>query len=87
VVVARERVRVDAARREQLIEEPLRRLFARGQKTRVFRGDVPPEWLATALLSLVETVLSKRPSLGPDDTVDRVSGLLLNGIRRAGPGR
>jgi TetR/AcrR family transcriptional regulator, mexCD-oprJ operon repressor len=83
IVLARERVRVDPARREELIEEPLRRLFARGQKARTFRGDVPPEWLARALLSLVEAVASRRPSLGRDDTVDRVSSVFLDGIRRA----
>lgn len=81
IVLARERVRVDAARRERLIEQPLRRMFARGQKKRVFRGDVPPEWLASALLSLVEAVSSQGPALGRDDTVDRVAGLFLDGIR------
>jgi TetR/AcrR family transcriptional regulator, mexCD-oprJ operon repressor len=87
IVLARERVRVDPARREELIEEPLRRLFARGQKARTFRSDVPPEWLARALLSLVEAVASRRPSLGRDDTVDRVSSVFLDGIRRARPVR
>jgi hypothetical protein len=83
IVLARERVRVEPVRREKLIEEPLRLLFMRGQKARVFRSDVPPEWLANALVSLVEAVASRPRSLGRDDTVDRVSALFLDGIRRA----
>ena len=86
VVLARERVRVEPARREMLIEEPLRHLFMRGQKARVFRSHVPPEWLARALLSVVEAVASRPQSAGRDDMVDRVSELFLDGIRRATPG-
>ena len=81
IVLARERVRVDSERRKRLIEEPLRQLFGRGQRKRVFRGDLPPELLASALLSMVEAVSSQAPALGRDDTVDRVAGLFLDGIR------
>jgi AcrR family transcriptional regulator len=87
IVLARERVRVDPKRREKLIEEPLRRVFSRGQKMRVFRKDVPPDLLAAALLSLVEAVASRSPALGRDDAVERVATVFLDGIRRAEPAR
>jgi TetR/AcrR family transcriptional repressor of mexCD-oprJ operon len=83
IVVARERMRVDPDQRQALVEEPLRRVFERGQDDGSFRTDVPPAWLATALVSLVEAVASRPPSFGRDDTVDRVSSLFLEGIRRA----
>jgi TetR/AcrR family transcriptional repressor of mexCD-oprJ operon len=87
IVLARERVSVEPALRASLIEKPLRRLFARGQKVGVFRSDLPPEWLAGALVSVIEDVASKPPSVGRDDTVERVSSLFLDGIRLATPVR
>jgi AcrR family transcriptional regulator len=84
IVLARERVHVDEERRKEIIDDPLRRLFMRGQKSGVFRNDVPPEWLARALVGIVEAVASTAPGvLGRDDTVDRVSSVFLDGIRRA----
>jgi TetR/AcrR family transcriptional repressor of mexCD-oprJ operon len=85
IVLARERVQVDPARRRILIEDPLGQVFARGQKARIFRDDVPPEWLASALVSLVEAVASSPRPLGRDDTVERVSSVFIDGIRRARP--
>jgi TetR/AcrR family transcriptional repressor of mexCD-oprJ operon len=85
VVLARERVSVEPALRASLIEKPLRRLFARGQKAGVFRSDLPPDWLASALVSVIEDVASKPASAGRDDTVERVSSLFLDGIRVATP--
>lgn len=86
IVLARERIQIDAERRKKIIDDPLRRLFMRGQKSGVFRSDVPAEWLAGALLGLVEAAAST-PSgpIGRDDTVDRVSSVFLEGIRRARP--
>jgi TetR/AcrR family transcriptional repressor of mexCD-oprJ operon len=84
IVLARERVQVDEERRKRLLDDPLRRLFTRGQKAGVFRNDVPPEWLARALVALVEAVASTSPRVvGRDDTVDRVSSVFMDGIRRA----
>jgi hypothetical protein len=60
-------------------------MFARGQRARVFRRDVPPDWLAGALLGFVEAVASSAPGLGRDDTVERIASVFLHGIRRAGP--
>jgi TetR/AcrR family transcriptional regulator, mexCD-oprJ operon repressor len=85
IVLARERVHVEPASRRELLEDPLRRLFARGQRARVFRRDVQPEWLAAALLGFIEAVASASPVLGRDDTVERIASVFLCGIRRAGP--
>jgi hypothetical protein len=83
IVLARERIHVDDRRRKEIIDDPLRRLFVRGQKSGVFRNDVPPEWLARALVGIVEAVASTSPRLvGRDDTVDRVTSVFLDGIRR-----
>ena len=83
IVLARERIRVDEKRRKEMIDDPLRRLFARGQRSGVFRNDVPPEWLARTLVGIVEAVASTSPAAaGRDDTVDRVSSVFLDGIRR-----
>jgi TetR/AcrR family transcriptional regulator, mexCD-oprJ operon repressor len=86
IVLARERVHVDEDRRKQIVDDPLRKLFARGQRSGVFRNDVPPEWLARALVGIVEAVASTSPGvIGRDDTVARVSSVFLEGIRRAPP--
>jgi len=81
-VLARRRVPpADDAPRETLIEEPLRQMFARGQKSGVFRSDIPVEWLAAGLVNIVASVVSTLPARGRDDTVDLVSGLFLEGVR------
>jgi len=80
-VLARGRARADEGAKDAPIAEPLRRMFARGQKSGAFRRDVPVEWLAHALLDLVASVVATRPAMGRDDTVALVSGLFLDGAR------
>jgi TetR/AcrR family transcriptional repressor of mexCD-oprJ operon len=80
-VLAGSRVPADDAPREKLIEEPLRQMFARGQKNGEFRSDLPVEWLAASLVNIVASVVSTLPARGRDDTVDLVSGLFLEGVR------
>jgi len=79
-VLARERVHVPD-KHARLIEEPLRRMFARGQKGGAFRKDVPVDWLTVALIDLVEGVVSARRTMGRDDTVELVASLFLDGTR------
>jgi AcrR family transcriptional regulator len=81
IVLARERVRVDPERHERLIAQPLRRMVTRGQKAGSFRSDVPAPWLASALVDLVESVVSTAPARGRDDTVELVASLFLEGAR------
>jgi AcrR family transcriptional regulator len=84
IVLARERIHVDEGQRKELIDDPLRRLFMRGQRAGVFRNDVPAAWLARALVGVVEAAASMSPgSVGRDDTVDRVSSVFLDGVRGA----
>jgi AcrR family transcriptional regulator len=79
IVVANEGVRTPA--RAELIERPLKRMFSRGQKAGAFRSDAPPDWLAVALVSLVESVMSLPRTKGRDDMVALVSKVFLDGIR------
>jgi AcrR family transcriptional regulator len=81
VVLARERVRPDAAQLEQRLLAPLRALIGRGQGTGVIRTDVPVSWLTDSLLSLVVTVLLARPQLGDEDAVAVITSLFLDGSR------
>jgi AcrR family transcriptional regulator len=80
-VLARSHVPAEDTPREKLIEMPLREMFARGQKSGVFRSDIPVEWLAAGLVNIVASVVSTLPARGRDDTVDLVSGLFLEGVR------
>jgi TetR/AcrR family transcriptional regulator, mexCD-oprJ operon repressor len=83
-VLARERVRPDAADYDDRLVAPLRRLFERGQAAHAFRADIAVEWLTNALLDLVASVVASRPALGRDDTVAAVSALFLDGARAPG---
>ena len=81
VVVARERVQPDPERFEALVLEPLRRLFAAGQRAGNIRDDIPSSWLTDALVGLVVSVLPSRPLLGREDTIAALSSLFLEGAR------
>ena len=80
-VVARERVRPDSEQFEQLVLEPLRRLFEHAQAAGEIRADIPKTWLTDALVGLVVSVLSSRPVLGREDTIAVVSAFFLDGAR------
>ena len=80
-VLARERVRPDPEQFEQLVLEPLRRLFEHAQRAGQIRDDIPKTWLTDALVGLVVSVLSSRPVLGREDTIAVVSALFLDGAR------
>jgi TetR/AcrR family transcriptional repressor of mexCD-oprJ operon len=80
-VLARERVRPDAAQLDERLNAPLRALLERGQESGAIRPDVPATWLTESLLGLVVSVLLTRPPLGDEDAVAGVTGLLLVGFR------
>jgi TetR/AcrR family transcriptional repressor of lfrA len=81
IVLARERVRPDAAQLERRLALPLRALLERGQETGVVRMDVAASWLTEALLALVVSVLLARPPLGEEDAAAAITSLFLDGSR------
>ena len=81
VVVTRERAGPARADFERRIASPLRKLIERGQADGELREDVDASWLLESLLALVVTVLPSAPSLGPEDTVDAIASLFLDGAR------
>ena len=80
-VLARERVRFDAEDYERGLLVPLRRLIERGQSERQFRGDIPTEWLTTALVEFVVSVAPSARAFGRDATVAALTTLFLDGAR------
>ena len=80
-VLARERVRFDAEEYERSLLAPLRRLIERGQSEREFRDDVPAEWLTTALVEFVVSVVPSTPAFGRDDTVAALTTFFMDGAR------
>lgn len=80
-VLGRERIGPGSREYERRIAIPLRRLFERGQAAGAFRDDVPTEWLASALVTLVITVLRSVPTMGRDDAVAAISSLFMDGVR------
>jgi len=78
-VLARERVRFDAEEYERSLLAPLRRLIERGQSEREFRDDVPAEWLTTALVEFVVSVVPSTPAFGRDDTVAALTTFFMDG--------
>lgn len=84
VVLARERAEAEQAEFERRVRAPLRALIERGQADGEIRSDVHASWLIESLLALVVTVLPSAPALGPEDTVQAISSLFLDGAR--GPG-
>lgn len=85
VLVARERVRSDAAHFESAITGPLRRLFERGQADGAFRTDIAAARLTESLIGLIAGVSMSTPSLGKEDTIAIIGGLFLDGARARGP--
>lgn len=81
IVLARERVRPDAAQLEDRLASPLRALLERGQESGVIRADVAAPWLTEALLALVVSVLLARPPLGEEDAAASITSLFLDGSR------
>ena len=81
VVLTRERAEPGRADFERQVAGPLRKLIERGQADGELREDVDASWLLESLLALVVTVLPSAPSLGPEDTVDAIASLFLDGAR------
>jgi TetR/AcrR family transcriptional repressor of mexCD-oprJ operon len=81
IVLARERVRPDAAQLEERLALPLRALLERGQETGEIRADVAASWLTETLLALVVSVLLARPPLGEEDAAAAITSLFLDGSR------
>jgi AcrR family transcriptional regulator len=81
VVLTRERTGPPRADFERRIAGPLRKLIERGQAEGELREDVDASWLLESLLALVVTVLPSAPTLGPEDTVDAIASLFLDGAR------
>ena len=81
VVLEKERVRPDATQFETAVEQPLRRLFERGQSTGELRSDVDAASLTGSLIGLVVAILRSTPTLGVEGTAALVSSLFLDGAR------
>ncbi len=86
MVLARERVRPDPEEFERSLARPLRDVLERGQAEGSIRGDIPSEWLAESLVSLVVSILLARPVLGPEDTISAVTRLFLEGAAAGSDG-
>jgi TetR/AcrR family transcriptional regulator, mexCD-oprJ operon repressor len=86
VVLARERVRPDAARLEAQIGARLRGVLERGQASGEIRDDVPASWLTEALLGLVVNILLAPRLLGSEDTIAAITSLFLHGCAGARSG-
>ncbi len=86
MVLARERVRPDPEEFERSLARPLRDVLERGQAEGSSRGDIPSEWLAESLVSLVVSILLARPVLGPEDTISAVTRLFLEGAAAGSDG-
>lgn len=84
VVLVRERGGAPGPDFDQRIAAPLGRLIQRGQAAGDIREDVSASWLLESLLALVVTVMPSAPTLGPEDTIDTIASLFLDGAR--GPG-
>jgi TetR/AcrR family transcriptional repressor of mexCD-oprJ operon len=80
-VLARERVRPEAAQLDERLNAPLRALLERGQQGGELRPEVPAAWLTESLLALVVSILLTRPPLGDEDAVAAVTNLFLDGSR------
>jgi len=81
VVLARERAGPAHGDFDRMVASPLRRLIERGQSDGEIRDDVHPSWLLESLLALVVSVLPSAPALGPEDTVQAIASLFLDGAR------
>ena len=84
VVLVRERAGPARPDFDRRVAGPLLELIARGQADGEIREDVSASWLLESLLALVATVLPAAPALGPEDTVEAIASLFLDGAR--GPG-
>jgi TetR/AcrR family transcriptional repressor of mexCD-oprJ operon len=85
VLLARDRVRSDPARFEDVLTQPLRELFERGQASGDIRGDIPSVRLTESLFGLIVGVLLSSPPLGKEDVIATITGLFFDGARARGP--
>jgi AcrR family transcriptional regulator len=85
LIVAQERVPLEGELFETALFAPLRRAFEHAQGSGTVRGDVATAWLAEALVGTLRSILSARPALGADDTVELVTSLFLDGARSRPP--
>ena len=81
VVLARERTGPARPDFDHRVAGPLRKLIERGQADGEIREDVNASWLLESLLALVVTVLPSAPALGPEDAVEAIASLFLDGAR------
>jgi TetR/AcrR family transcriptional regulator, mexCD-oprJ operon repressor len=81
VVLVRARAGPTGPDFERGVAGPLGRLIERGQAAGEIREDVSALWLLESLLALVVTVLPSAPALGPDETVEAIASLFLDGAR------
>jgi TetR/AcrR family transcriptional repressor of mexCD-oprJ operon len=87
VLLVRERRRSDPERFERGLDQPLRRLFERGQGAGDIRADIAGAQLTEALIGMVVGVLTSTPALGKEDMIATITGLFLDGARARGPRR
>jgi TetR/AcrR family transcriptional regulator, mexCD-oprJ operon repressor len=85
VVLARERVTTQPDRFDQIVTEPLRGLFERGQGDGELRTDISATRLTESLLGLIVALITSTPRLGKEDIVDTITNLFLDGARARGP--
>ena len=81
VILVRERAGAAKPGFDKRVAGPLRKLIERGQADGEIREDVNASWLLESLLALVVTVLPSATALGPEDTVDAIASLFLDGAR------
>jgi AcrR family transcriptional regulator len=81
VVLVRERTGPARPDFDRSVAGPLRKLIERGQADGEIREDVNASWLLESLLALVVTVLPSAPALGPEDAVEAIASLFLDGAR------
>ena len=84
VVVARERVKPDAAEHERLVVAPIRRVIESGQAAGEIRADVPADLLGAALIALTASILAARPAQGREDAIEAITSVFLDGTRIRG---
>ena len=85
VVLSRERVPSQPDRFDEIIAEPLRELFERGQADGDLRADISAPRLTESLLGLIVALITSTPRLGKEDIVDTITNLFLDGARARGP--
>jgi TetR/AcrR family transcriptional repressor of mexCD-oprJ operon len=85
VVLVRERSGPAQRDFDRRVAGPLRRLIERGQADGEIRDDVHASWLLESLFALIVSVLPSAPALGPEDTVQAIASLFLDGARGPRP--